>query len=73
MSIPLETHRLTRFIHEGFHNIAEKLKIDVDLVSEVVEEWQKFKEEYLHVVCPKCGAKNKDFYKPKEVDNAQAQ
>ena len=57
MTLPLEPDKLTRFIHETYHEIArdEEMKdIWRDMVSKIIKEWEDFKERNLSK-CPDDG------------------
>lgn len=50
MTLPNETNRLTRFIHESFHEIArdeEVMDAIRDLVSIIIGKWKEFENENL--------------------------
>lgn len=41
------TDPLERIIHQTFHDIAEKHKVDVDLVAEIIREYDEIMSEKL--------------------------
>jgi hypothetical protein len=52
MSLPIDTNRLKRFIHEAFHEIAKEkdlYPVIIDLVSVIINKWENFKDEFFGV------------------------
>ena len=45
MTLPKETDRVTRFIHEHIHETTKDLLRD--LVADIITMWEEFKEEEL--------------------------
>ena len=48
---------IERMVHLKFHHIADKNNLDVDLVSEIISEWNDFEDSFKYTVVKKLRSK----------------